>query len=86
MFMFILSFYLYFMAVKSSSANPLVRYCHFGISLVNYSDSVSISGSSGIDIVRNELSHRVRESINLCYIAALDTRSLETPKPKTKTP
>ena len=23
----------------SSSANPLVRYCHFGVSLVNYSDS-----------------------------------------------
>ena len=25
----------------SSSANPLVRYCHFGISPVNYSDSDS---------------------------------------------
>ena len=23
----------------SSSANPLVRYCHFGVSPVNYSDS-----------------------------------------------
>ena len=26
---------------KSSSANPLVRYCHFGVSPVNYSDSDS---------------------------------------------
>ena len=24
---------------QSSSANPLVRYCHFGVSPVNYSDS-----------------------------------------------
>ena len=28
----------------SSSANPLVRYCHFGVSPVNYSDSDSNSG------------------------------------------
>ena len=27
----------------SSSANPLVRYCHFGVSPVNYSDSDSDS-------------------------------------------
>ena len=30
---------------KSSSANPLVRYCHFGVSPVNYSDSDSDSDS-----------------------------------------
>ena len=29
---------------KSSSANPLVRYCHFGVSPVNYSDSDSDFG------------------------------------------
>ena len=27
--------------VRASSANPLVRYCHFGVSPVNYSDSDS---------------------------------------------
>ena len=28
--------------VRASSANPLVRYCHFGVSPVNYSDSDSV--------------------------------------------
>ena len=26
-------------SITHSSANPLVRYCHFGVSSINYSDS-----------------------------------------------
>ena len=43
----------------------------------------SISGSSCIDIVRTS---RPTKGVNMCNIVALDKRSLQIPKTKTKAP